>query len=262
MCEDGVNEQASEERIPSQTLVDAGQDGWDAFPVQLVVQNTFIALVGVQSPTLHRSQSCTAAVCFGHDQSRDPKPGLMHCGEQGGNEDAKCSVEIQDHDHYKKCSDACAGTGRRSEEAVAQEDIGRTLMLRNLPRSVSQVSVLRCLQQYGFTDSVVLLYVPWSMGQKHGSNLGYGFVHMQTEEDAQALTAAWHGKFPFKRHPGRNPLTIADAAVQGAKENITFWNGGKVGQIRNPKFRPIVLKDIGLPGTQWQAKLGDCDLQR
>merc|ERR1719454_2141179 len=101
-----------------------------------------------------------------------------------------------------------------------------TLMLKNLPTNVSQNEVLKFLCQHGFEDSIVLLYVPSALtGDKNSSKLGYGFVHLDTKQAAQALIRDWNGKFPFKRPSNGKPLIICDALVQGARENVAKWSG-------------------------------------
>jgi len=164
---------------------------------------------------------------------------LQHNGKVTAAERQCPPQEVQ---HYVKQEDEKPKDVKQSAIAL---DRGCTIVLRNIPRSVSQDELFRCLVEHGFQDDLVLLYMPWLMGHSEQANLGYAFVHLESWAAKQSLVEAWQGQFPFGQASSNRPINIALAAVQGARENITSWNcSKKMARIRNPAFRPMILKQL------------------
>lgn len=151
------------------------------------------------------------------------------------------------------CPQKAAAYNCAVSQAAANKDRGVTLVIRNIPKWVTQQQVLRGVADWGFMDDLVVLYVPVHLnGSQNNSNLGYGFVHMQSKTSSENFMAAWRGQYPFgQESTSSRPIDISLALRQGIEENIATWNSSKTARLRNPNFRPMILKHIdglGLSG--------------
>ena len=112
-----------------------------------------------------------------------------------------------------------------------------TLILRNVPRKVTQREVLRALCKSGFECQFDFLYMPISLSS--GKNMGYVFINFISNVEAGKLWMRWHNQRPFDCC-GSQLLSISIAAVQGLKANIENWTQSRSKRVRNPNLCPII----------------------
>lgn len=132
--------------------------------------------------------------------------------------------------------------GSASREPV----VVTTLMIRNLPRVLSQEGLLRELDQGGLGGQYDFVYVPSLFDA--GESKGYAFVNFTTPEAAETCLRVWHRG----RHCGvaedAPPLSISPAELQGLEANVRRWSKPRMNRIRNPRFRPFVLDGADTSG--------------
>eukprot|EP00930_Biecheleria_cincta_P038610 TRINITY_DN2651_c0_g3_i3.p1 TRINITY_DN2651_c0_g3~~TRINITY_DN2651_c0_g3_i3.p1 ORF type:complete len:260 (+),score=39.67 TRINITY_DN2651_c0_g3_i3:47-826(+) len=110
-----------------------------------------------------------------------------------------------------------------------------TLMIRNLPRSLTQEILLHELDQSGFVDKYDFAYMPRC--QNTGENKGYAFVNMIDASFASAFKGSWHRSRRFGWKDGDAFLNVSAARVQGLQANVDSWCDG-----RNSMPQPFVRK--------------------
>lgn len=127
-----------------------------------------------------------------------------------------------------------------AEEAAARcaRDESSTLMLRNIPPDVDQSQLLRKLREFGFGDHLQFVYLPVEFGKGRPVSRGFAFVGLKTQAAADALTEHWQDTWTFGESPGRRPLNLARARVQGYEANMKHWGCSKTKRIQNSRFRP------------------------
>jgi len=118
-----------------------------------------------------------------------------------------------------------------------------TLMVRNLPKEISQQQLLRELDQCGFDGQYDFCYMPRSFVS--GENQGIAFVNFTSPAFAGALIGAWHRRRLFGIQPRQVPLVISPAEVQGLAANLARWTKGRSRRIRNPELRAWVAPQHG-----------------
>jgi len=112
-----------------------------------------------------------------------------------------------------------------------------TLMLRNVPESITQLDLLQKLRDSGFGDLFDFVHLPSSF-DTHSHN-GYGFVNLVSSEAAASLARAWDLSYVFGQD--KEALNISAAALQGLDANVKKWSK-KSQRIRNPALRPFVAQ--------------------
>mmetsp|Transcript_138101 Transcript_138101/g.385292 ORF Transcript_138101/g.385292 Transcript_138101/m.385292 type:complete len:311 (+) Transcript_138101:98-1030(+) len=124
-----------------------------------------------------------------------------------------------------------------------------TLMLRNLPQSISQRDLCVALDRAGFAGKYDFLYMPTVFSS--GVGKGYAFVNFTAPEYADRLLNSWTKGRPFGRMQNKT-IGIIIAHIQGRDANIAQWDTPKMRRVRNPNHRPLVLA----PGTSGSAPAG------
>lgn len=112
-----------------------------------------------------------------------------------------------------------------------------TLMIRNLPSSVTRTSLLAAIDASGYTDSCDFAYLPMEFGTKN--NKGYAFVNFKTAEAASKFSHSWHGT--RRLGEGHSSISISAAVLQGFDVNARRLSSNRVRRIRNPEMRPACL---------------------
>eukprot|EP00930_Biecheleria_cincta_P038608 TRINITY_DN2651_c0_g2_i1.p1 TRINITY_DN2651_c0_g2~~TRINITY_DN2651_c0_g2_i1.p1 ORF type:complete len:470 (+),score=97.67 TRINITY_DN2651_c0_g2_i1:29-1438(+) len=128
---------------------------------------------------------------------------------------------------------AVASNGCSSEGDCRQDT---TLMIRNLPGSLTQEMLLNELDQSGFVDRYDFAYMPRC--HNTGNNKGYAFVNMVNSSIASAFRGSWHRSRRFGLKDGDAFLNVSAAKIQGLQANMDRWCGGK--KINTPQ--PFVRK--------------------
>ncbi|CAK0828848.1 unnamed protein product [Prorocentrum cordatum] len=130
-----------------------------------------------------------------------------------------------------------AGTGR----AVRQITPGVTsLMLRGLPKEVSQQELLEEVHRSGLARTVDFCYMPRDFASCKSK--GHAFLNFVSSEVATEFQRAWHGRRTCAgRAVDARGLDVSVATLQGLAANIGRWGGPRLRRVRNPDFQPFVL---------------------
>jgi len=113
-----------------------------------------------------------------------------------------------------------------------------TLMLRNLPRTLSQAELMAKLDLYGCAGWYDFCYMPRCFHS--GENKGFAFVNFTPTATAERLVSAWHQQRLFG---SEEALNISMAELQGFGANVAKWNTPRSQRIRNPDFVPFIVWD-------------------
>lgn len=142
--------------------------------------------------------------------------------------------------------------GGGEDDAARQHEVGRllrrmeaeavtTVMLRNLPRQLTQERLLQALTEAGFAGTFDFLYMPTNVATGEGN--GYGFINFSSWPGLQAFVREWHGRFVFFELDHDAPLSVSVATLQGREVNVNKWSTSRLKRVRNPMLKPIVLPD-------------------
>lgn len=131
----------------------------------------------------------------------------------------------------------------KSENLQTLADAGdvqvTTLMFRNIPNKYTQNTLLREIDEFGFTDTYNFFYLPMDVHNR--SNVGYAFINFETPNDAERFRAVF-SEHRFQRFNSRKIGGVCTAHVQGLEENVRHFENRAVTQAKNDQYRPIVLK--------------------
>jgi len=116
-----------------------------------------------------------------------------------------------------------------------------TLMIRNLPPQMTQLCLLKELDEAGFEGLYDFVYMPQSFNTNENS--GFAFVNFLDPCTAGILVGRWHRQHRFGRSTKQPPLNIAPADVQGLEANLHKWLTPRLRRVKNPNFRPFVLEE-------------------
>jgi len=131
-------------------------------------------------------------------------------------------------------------------EDMLANDMGVTLMIRNLPNQVMQGRILQKLVEQNLRDQVRLVYVPVEFGHKQKAlNKGFAFIHTNDKNTAVMIIAMWHRTFAFGRDGVKRSLNIAMAHTQGLVQNMENWRKSSTSRIRNPYYSPLLVMEGG-----------------
>jgi len=152
--------------------------------------------------------------------------------------------------HHVSClPDECsAGTspsssecGETLNEGAASADVAEvvtTLMIRNLPRDISQCQLLDEVNASGFAGVYDFCYMPCNF--KLGTGQGFAFINLISPDFAKAFKRDWHRSFRFDINPNGPGLNVSFAALQGKEANVAKWDASRLRRVRNPRLRPFV----------------------
>jgi len=119
-----------------------------------------------------------------------------------------------------------------------------TLMLRNLPFSVTQKRLIEELTATGFTGLFDFCYMPSLFGS--GVGKGYAFVNLISTDAVGHFVNTWHGSRRFGLQTSDAAINVSAACLQGREKNAKKWDAPRMRRVRNPALRPLVL---GSPDT-------------
>eukprot|EP00931_Biecheleriopsis_adriatica_P062998 TRINITY_DN38086_c0_g1_i1.p1 TRINITY_DN38086_c0_g1~~TRINITY_DN38086_c0_g1_i1.p1 ORF type:complete len:696 (+),score=141.53 TRINITY_DN38086_c0_g1_i1:63-2150(+) len=151
-----------------------------------------------------------------------------------------CPVGPVDADAETAPALAAVRTAAKSPSAGSNSPAGErpmtTLMIRNLPKHITQQELIQELDRSGFADCYDFVYLPPSSFDGSG-NKGYAFVNLTSAALAGTLIGAWQKS---RRFGQESALSISAAALQGYEANLEKWGRSRTTRIRNPNFRPWV----------------------
>lgn len=140
-------------------------------------------------------------------------------------------VELQLHRFLEAEMTVPASTAEPQEPVT-------TVMVRNLPKGLMQLSLLEQLDRSGFAGMYDFCYMPRSFSS--GENQGFAFVNFLQPGTVGTFFGMWHKQHRF---PGQDAaLDISPADVQGLAKNLAKWRMPRLRRIRNPEYLPFVRK--------------------
>ncbi|CAK0878596.1 unnamed protein product [Prorocentrum cordatum] len=116
-----------------------------------------------------------------------------------------------------------------------------TLMIRNIPMSVTQNDLLDLIDRAGFENRYDYAYMPTSFDS--GTTRGIAFVNFATSSDARDFSILWNGsRLTGVAGAGSNGavIEVTVSATQGYSENARMWKARRLRRIRNHKFHPFI----------------------
>lgn len=128
-----------------------------------------------------------------------------------------------------------------------------TVMIRQVPRHITQWMLLEEVVKRGFRGRIDFLYLPYDFNK--GSNVGYGFINFVASEHALTFRDEFDGSFLDKQMRARGRcLRVHPASVQGYDSNWHHFVKTKTGQKQDPQYSPLFFPDsrleCGLPALE------------
>jgi hypothetical protein len=127
------------------------------------------------------------------------------------------------------------------DTSLAGQEI-TTVMVRNVPSNVKQSGFVKALEDTGFGGSFDFCYLPSAFDT--GKNKGYAFINFVSIAAYDAFGKEWHGSRRFNVRAADPALNVSAAALQGLERNIEKWDAPRMRRVRNPEFRPFVVKNV------------------
>jgi len=115
-----------------------------------------------------------------------------------------------------------------------------TVMIRQIPRWVTQQMLVAEVVKQGFSDYFNFLYLPWE--RKRNQNMGYAFLNFLDAKGAIAFKKVFDGLcLNSEMEMTNRPLRVHPAAVQGYQANYQHFMRTKIGRSQNSNG-PIFLE--------------------
>eukprot|EP00928_Gymnodinium_smaydae_P011287 TRINITY_DN14184_c0_g1_i1.p1 TRINITY_DN14184_c0_g1~~TRINITY_DN14184_c0_g1_i1.p1 ORF type:complete len:643 (-),score=61.66 TRINITY_DN14184_c0_g1_i1:125-2053(-) len=145
----------------------------------------------------------------------------------------------------KRVSVSYAGTVQRDEATSTlrsnskQEHMSEftTVMIRNLPSTMSQSTLLDELDKSEFVGAYDFCYMPSSLDT--GEGRGFAFVNFVKASVAAEFMSSWHGRIIDGQK-----LNTSVAEIQGSEANLRKWSNPRMQRIRNPQRKPFVRASL------------------
>eukprot|EP00930_Biecheleria_cincta_P002134 TRINITY_DN103178_c0_g1_i1.p1 TRINITY_DN103178_c0_g1~~TRINITY_DN103178_c0_g1_i1.p1 ORF type:complete len:465 (-),score=83.54 TRINITY_DN103178_c0_g1_i1:246-1586(-) len=112
-----------------------------------------------------------------------------------------------------------------------------TMMIRNLPSSMTQIELLHDLNN-GFQGLYDFCYLPRDFATMQSK--GFAFVNFIDPLHAIRFAESWHGRSCVGSAVA---LSVSAADVQGLQKNLGRWAGPRMRRIRNPALKPFVVNN-------------------
>lgn len=114
-----------------------------------------------------------------------------------------------------------------------------TVMVRNIPTNVTQVELIRDLDQGGFGDRFDFCYAPRQSFHSRQCT-GFAFVNFVSTQAAEDFARDWHNSRRFGVSPRDPGLNVSSAIVQGREANTAKAFSTRFRHIKNPNCKPFV----------------------
>jgi len=154
--------------------------------------------------------------------------------------DGTCSTGDDDDDEGRSCLD---------HEAPA--DVETTVMLRNMPNSLTLDDFCRCLCGLGFEGDYDFVFVP---GDRLGErNMGYAFINLCSSDALTRFVAAFDKVpvqqcLPDSKSKSKKVCQVQAAELQGRQANFEKFSCQESqatveGQAKSAKWKPLFLQN-------------------
>mmetsp|Transcript_68895 Transcript_68895/g.165370 ORF Transcript_68895/g.165370 Transcript_68895/m.165370 type:complete len:366 (+) Transcript_68895:174-1271(+) len=208
-----------------------------------------------------RNTTCSSDLTQGHSQSS--LTGTDSCSTLGQpEEEASLAHEVEaeqevdlDLPPFDNMMEGRRSGQQQNRPKITPEKVRErgitTLMLHNLPFTLTQDELLHAVNTSGFEGWYDYAHAPYNM--KEGIGHGYAFINFVTVEAAAIFVAEWAGVIKFHAGWGpAKPVCFSAAASQGYSAHVTKRALNKLQRIRNlrlwPFMAPATTPPSGLPG--------------
>jgi len=145
------------------------------------------------------------------------------------------------HDHRGQSDLSTGASDAPPTSPAAAGDTRTTVMMRNLPGSMSRAGLVKLLTDEGFGGEFDFLYLPINFGT--GANLGFAFVNLVSPRVARRFRAWFHR---FSRWGSRTAklcnVSWARDQQQGLAANVRrFQNSSVMHRSVPDEHRPLLL---------------------
>jgi hypothetical protein len=129
------------------------------------------------------------------------------------------------------------------EAASESKDEVTSMMIRNIPYSLTQQKLIDALDATGFTGLYDFCYLPHKFSDH--KNVGYAFVNFLNSKVAQDFQRVWHQDkgTVFNASDMRKALNITEAVLQGLQANMQKAKSKKMGRVKNTSFKRVLLNN-------------------
>eukprot|EP00928_Gymnodinium_smaydae_P092256 TRINITY_DN76082_c0_g1_i1.p1 TRINITY_DN76082_c0_g1~~TRINITY_DN76082_c0_g1_i1.p1 ORF type:complete len:181 (-),score=20.80 TRINITY_DN76082_c0_g1_i1:486-1028(-) len=142
---------------------------------------------------------------------------------------APADEDISDDDAFTHIDTELVGARNAGDEKLPAGPV-TTLMLKNVPCSVTAASMEIELRELGFEGTYDVLHFP-SRRKRPSGNKGYGFVNFISAHDASRFASVFDG-YAFSFAPSKRcSVTVAafqgrEASLRGIHDSATPWTPG------------------------------------
>jgi len=130
----------------------------------------------------------------------------------------------------------------QSDGGYDQLPDGVTLMLRNIPVTFDQQTLMADFDSRGFRGAYDFFYLPIDF--QTGNNLGYAFVNVSEPKEARRFRSVYQG-LALAADRSKKVCAVADATTQGRAANVDYYRNSPVMRMAE-KYHPLVLRN-GVP---------------
>jgi len=134
------------------------------------------------------------------------------------------------------CAPVCAP--QDAEEPTVWEG-ELTVMMRNVPKKLTQHALLDEINSKGFAGTYDFVYLP--MDQDSKVNRGYAFINFMDPAYAAAFKAFYEGR-QLSQYSSRKFIAILPAVLQGYEANFAHFSTARVSR-EDPCARPLFLRE-------------------
>mmetsp|Transcript_6092 Transcript_6092/g.14576 ORF Transcript_6092/g.14576 Transcript_6092/m.14576 type:complete len:369 (-) Transcript_6092:269-1375(-) len=138
---------------------------------------------------------------------------------------------------------------RLNVDAVLSDRI-TSLMIHNLPMSLTQDNVRDELDHSGFASLYDFLYVPYNL--KTSSICGYAFINLVSHDAAALLVNMWDQRSTLCGAATDRFVFFSAADVQGYEAHVERLTKGSKRCLRDPRFRPVLRRGQSSPAANNQ----------
>jgi len=155
-------------------------------------------------------------------------------------------------DNQRKANWQSRGHKPRLNADIVLADEITSLMIHNLPMSLSQDNIRDELDGSGFANLYDFLYVPYNL--KTSSICGYAFINLVNHEAAALLVSMWDQCTNLCGAASDRLIFFSAADVQGYEAHVERFTKGSKRCLRDPRFRPVLRRGPAAPAnTETQA---------
>jgi len=215
---------------------------WKATPLKLSLPSP--ALSQPQGSAIEEAEDPIARLSASLPQSfgRGLSPSLIApSSSQTGASSPSSGSSTTDSAHAAGSTSRGLRVQRTASQADSAGQAVTTVMVRNVPSSVKQSGFVKELEDTGFGGLFDFCYLPSAFDT--GKNKGYAFVNFVDTASFSDFVECWHGSKKFNARAADPALNVSAAALQGLERNIEKWDAPRMRRVRNPEYRPYVVKN-------------------